>query len=288
MFWAGNFVLGRAFSIDIPPITLAAIRWALALLLVLPFALPALWRHRAAIYRHRWVLMILGVLSVASFNTLAYIGLQYTTALNGTLMQSTMPVMILVLSSFLLGEAASLRQWSGVVISLCGVLLLISQGQLSILMALQFNQGDLWIIFAMFIWACYSVGLRWRPDDLPPFTLFAAMLLVGVICLLPLSLWEMSDRAAFQWQPEFYYLFAYLAIFPSVLAYLFWNYGIAKLGAQRAGLFIHLVPVWGMLLSVVFLNEQVHAFHLGGIGLIFAGIYLAVITKNTTKSVLQR
>ena len=250
------------------------------MLLVLPFALRVLWQNREVIYRHRWVLIILGVLSVASFNTLAYIGLQHTTALNGTLMQSTMPIMILVLSSLVLREAASARQWLGVTISLAGVLLLMTQGQLAKLVDLAFNQGDLWIILAMFVWACYSIGLRWRPVELPPFALFAAMLVVGVICLLPLSVWEMSAQPTFHWQFEFYFLFAYLAIFPSILAYLFWNYGVARLGTKRSGLFIHLVPMWGVILSGLFLGEKVQAFHLVGIALIFVGIYLAVINQT--------
>ncbi|MCP4595691.1 DMT family transporter [Neptuniibacter sp.] len=280
LFWAGNFVLGRAFSTDIEPITLAFIRWAAALLVLLPFALPALWRNRELILANGARLFVLGALSVAGFNTFAYLGLQSTTAMNGTLMQSTMPIMILLLSAIFLKEMASLKQWLGVVVSLAGVLVLISQAQIERLFQLEFNKGDLWIIFAMLIWGIYSIGLRWKPKELSAFAFFSTTLVVGVVILAPLSWWEMQGAPAIEWNNDLYLLFAYLAVFPSILAYLFWNYGVEKLGAQRSGLFIHLVPLWGMILSIIFLGEQVQTFHLVGMALIFSGIYLAVLSGS--------
>ena len=247
--------------------------------------IPTLWKQRALI-RENWLsLSLLGTLSVATFNTLAYIGLQSTTALNGTLMQSTMPIMILLLSAVFLRETATKKQWLGVIVSLAGVLLLISKGNLELLLDLRFNTGDLWIISAMLIWGIYSICLRWKPVDLTQFAFLQLTLVVGVFVLMPLAVWEQQHAIEIQWNRDLYFLFAYLAVFPSILAYLFWNYGVEKIGAQKAGLFIHLVPLWGMILSVSFLGEQVQAFHLGCMALIFAGIYLAVIadrTKTTT------
>lgn len=231
-------------------------------------------------------LFILGGLSVAGFNTLAYMGLQSTTAVNGTLMQSTMPIMILCLSALFLREMATLKQWLGVIVSLCGVLLLISQAKLELLLKLEFNTGDLWIITAMLVWGVYSIGLRWKPSGLTQFEFLQITLIVGVVILYPLALWEQQSAPAIQWSYELYMLIAYLAVFPSILAYLFWNYGVEKLGAQKSGLLIHLVPLWGIILSVTFLGERVQAFHLAGMALIFAGIYLAVIAdrSKTTKN----
>ncbi len=285
LFWATNFVLGRAVSPDIPPITLAFIRWSVALAILLPFVIPTIWRYRGLISENWPILFLLGTLSVGTFNTLAYIGLQYTTALNGSLMQSTMPIMILLLSTLFLREMATMKQWMGVALSLSGVLLLISQAKLELLLGLRFNAGDLWIITAMLVWGIYSICLRWKPVDLPLFSFLQLTLIIGVVFLMPFVWWEQQNASEIQWSNNLYLLFAYLAIFPSILAYLFWNYGVEKLGAQKAGLFVHLVPLWGMILSVSFLGEQVQAFHLGGMALIFAGIYLAVIadrTKTTT------
>ncbi len=280
MFWAGNFVLARAFSVDIPPITLASIRWTAAFLILLPFALPAIYRHWHTVRQNLPILCLFSVLSVAGFNTLAYIGLQYTTAVNGTLMQSSLPIMILLLSTLVLKEAASLRQWAGVFVSLLGVLILISRADFAVLAGLHFNPGDLWVLFAMLVWGCYSIVLRWRPEGLPGFTLFSVTLTIGVLLLAPLAFIEMQDRPAIVWDSDVYMLIAYLAVFPSILAYMFWNYGIEKLGARSAGLFIHLVPLWGMLLSVIFLGETLYAFHFWGIVLIFVGIYFAVISDK--------
>lgn len=278
LFWAGNFVLARAFSVDIPPVTLAFVRWFVALLILLPFSLPVLIRHGAVIRRYWKRLALMGGLSVAGFNTLAYIGLQSTTAMNGTLMQSSMPIMILLISAVVLGEKASFKQWGGVALSLLGVSLLITQGQLGLLLSLQFNPGDLWILCAMFVWATYSVALRWRPKELTGFAFFSVTLLAGNLILAPFAYFEMSSADPIEWNVELYGLVLYLAIFPAILAYLFWNYGVSQLGAETAGLFVHLVPLWGMILSILFLGEELKPFHLWGIALIFSGIYLAVIS----------
>lgn len=282
LFWAGNFVLARAFSVDIPPITLALIRWSLAFIILLPFAIPAIYKHRDVIRQYWPRLVLFGALSVAGFNTLAYIGLQTTTAMNGTLMQSSMPIMILCMSTLVLRESASMRQWLGVLLSLLGVLALISKGDLEALMSLNFNSGDLWVLLAMFVWACYSLALRWKPKEMSGFAFFSVSLTVGVIILVPLSLLETERALQIQWDVNLMLLIAYLAIFPSILAYSFWNYGVEKLGANKAGLFIHQVPMWGIVLSVIFLAEQVQAFHLWGIALIFTGIYFAVVAGTVT------
>ncbi len=263
---------------DIPPFSLAFIRWSLALLILLPFAIPVMVKNRQLIGDNLKILIVLGILSVATFNTLAYIGLQYTTAVNGTLMQSSMPIMILLISALFLREPASLKQWLGVAVSLLGVTTLITRGQPDQIVQFQINPGDLWILLAMLVWATYSICLRWRPQGLSGFAFFSVTLSVGVIALIPFAVWEMAHSDPINWNQDLYLTLGYLALFPSILAYMFWNYGVARLGAGRAGLFIHLVPLWGMMLSVLFLGEQVHTFHLWGIGLIFIGIYLAVLS----------
>jgi len=243
--------------------------------------MPAVWKKRHLVKRNWRSLIILGVLSVGCFNTLAYIGLQSTMALNATFMQSTMPIMILCLSAFFLREKATVKQWFGVLLSLSGVSVLISGASLDALVNLQFNRGDLWVISAMLVWAIYSIGLRWKPVGLNHFEFLLITLIIGVVFLMPLAIWEQSVTPDILWNQNLVLLIAYLAIFPSILAYLFWNYGVEKLGARKAGLFIHLVPFWGVVLSITFLGEPLKAFHLGAIALIFAGIYLAVISDNT-------
>ncbi|MBV1789073.1 DMT family transporter [Marinobacterium sp. D7] len=283
LFWAGNLVSARAIHADIEPVTLALLRWSLVLLLILPWALPRLWRQRSVLLRHLPILLVLSILGVANFNTFLYIGLQDTTASNGALMQSAIPVVILLLSAVLLREPTTGRQWLGVLISILGVAVLITRADPEMLLNLSFNPGDIWIGAAVLTWSLYSLALRWRPAELDGFTLFACNVLIGVLALLPFALNEQHSATALQWSPSVLSAVAYMAIFPSILAYLFWNRGVAELGAARAGLFIHLMPLFGVLLSVLFLGETLHLYHALGMLLIFTGIYLATLSKTTGK-----
>ncbi len=278
LFWAGNFVLGRAMHLVIPPMLMAEIRWSLALVIILPFLLPRLIANREVIRRHWLKLSVMAILSVASFNTLVYIGLTMTTATNATLLQSAVPIVILLISGTLLKEHIAVKQWLGVAISLLGVITLITQGDLTQLLHLQINQGDIWILGAVLSWAIYSITLRWRPAELDGFTFFGVTVAVGVVVLLPFAWYDLNHSQPVVWELNVYLTLVYMAICPSILAYLFWNRGVEELGAPKAGLFIHLMPIFGLLLSALFLDETVYSYHFVGMILIFAGIYLAVIS----------
>lgn len=280
LFWAGNFVLGRSMNSVISPVVMAELRWLLALLIIFPFLLPKFKKNKAIIIQNWPILILLSVLSVACFNTFIYIGLTITTATNATILQSIIPIAILILSACWLKEAVSKRQWLGVLISLSGVLVLITKGNLSSLLEFTINQGDIYVLIAVIFWAIYSILLRFRPAELDGFTFFGITVLVGSIALLPFALIEYHYYApSIIWQNSSLLTILYMAIFPSILAYVFWNKGVSELGAAKAGLFIHLMPCYGLILSSFFLHEKVYPFHIGGILLIFCGIYLAVFTK---------
>lgn len=280
LFWAGNFVLGRAMHLVISPIIMAEMRWLLALLIILPFLLPRLKKNKTIILQHWPVLTLLSVLSVACFNTFIYLGLTITTATNATILQSVIPIVILILSALCFKENVSKQQWLGVFISLSGVLILITKGDLSSLANYTINQGDIYVLIAVVLWAIYSILLRYRPAELDGFTFFGITVLFGSIALLPFSLIEYHYYSpVIVWQNSTLLAILYMAIFPSILAYIFWNKGVSELGAAKAGLFIHLMPCFGLILSSFFLNEKIYPFHIGGILLIFYGIYLAVFTK---------
>ncbi len=280
LFWAGNFVLARAIHLDMQPFTLAFLRWALALLIIAPWWLPRAWRLRQVLKDKLPVLFVQGFLGVACFNTLIYFGVQYTQASNAMLMQSAVPLMILLLGALLFGERASGRQWLGVILSLGGVLVLISRGQLEVLTGFAFNEGDLWIFLAMLSWSFYTISLRWRPAALDGLTFFGFSVLVGVLVLLPLMLWEQGGELAIPTTEPFLLTVLYMAIFPSILSFLFWNLGVERLGAPTAGLFIHLMPMFGLLLATVFLGESLGLYHLVGILLIFTGLYIAILAQS--------
>ncbi len=274
LFWAGNFILGRAFHNDIPPVALAFWRWALASLLIIWPAAKHLRRDWPEILRKWPAVLLLSTLGVAAFNTLAYSGLQYTQAINAFLVQSLMPVLIVALSFLIFREKVRLAQAMGILTSLSGAATIIAHGDLGALMSLQVNRGDLLVSSAIICYAGYSVMLRKRPH-VHPLSFIAVTFWLGTVIITPLYLWETLYVRVMPLGITSFTVIAYVAIFPSIISYLCFNRGVELIGANRAGLFIHLMPVFGSLMAIIFLGEQFLWYHAFGIGLIAAGIYLA-------------
>ncbi len=274
LFWAGNFVLARAMHASIPPVSLAFWRWSLALLILLPFGLPHLLRQRTEVRQGWKTLLLLGVLGVGCFNTLVYIGLQTTTATNGVVLNSVIPILILGISRVFLGQRLGKIQIAGVLLSLGGVWTLIFRADPALMQQLRIEPGDLWILAAVLCWAVYTVMMRRIPISFHPLTLLTATIGIGVLALFPVFLWEFSSGARFALNVPNLGTILYVGVFASLVAYSCWNRGVQIIGANRAGLFLHLIPVFGTLLSVVFLGEKLQAFHGLSIGFIFLGIYM--------------
>ncbi len=281
-FWGGNFNIARAFNLEIPPMGLSFWRWTVAGVILLPFVWRPMRQQWPACKQHFPLVFALGILGVAGFNTLVYLGLQTTTATNGVLMQSVNPIFIIILSSLLLGEFASKRQWLGIFISLLGVLAILIQGQLANLLKLDFHAGDLIILLAVLDWSLYTVLLRKLPNELKGLPILGYTIAIGILGILPLYLYEalMTSRSMpVNWISISSVL--YVAIFPSVLSYLFWNHGTQRIGANRAGQFAHVVPISGIIIAVLLLGEQLHLYHLLGISLVAVGIVLANYRHKT-------
>lgn len=283
-FWSGNWVIGRAFVSDaqIPPVALAWWRWAIAVSLMMPFALPQIRRHWATIWRHRKMMSLLAMLGMGFHNLLTYVGLQFTTATNGVLLNSATPVMIILIGVMFFKRRVPAIQLLGVAISLVGVLAILTKGQPELLATVQFNRGDLIVLASMLLWALYTLALKWRPVGVPGIALLAVCGLIGLIGMTPVYLWEMASGKSIQWTWSVAAAMLYLGIFPSVIGYVFWNRGVEEVGPSVAGLFMHLMPVFGSLLAWLFLGERLFWFHLVGIAFIFAGIYLTTRSANTT------
>ncbi|WP_421861943.1 DMT family transporter [Motiliproteus sp.] len=276
LFWSGNFVVARLMHQSMPPLSLSFWRWMLALLILLPWVWPKMRAEQVQLRRHWRLLLLLAVLGVANFNSFVYIGLQSTTATNATLLQSVLPATVVALSVLLLGIRIRPLQLVGLLLSLSGVACIVLQGRLEQLAALQFNRGDLWILAAMLSWATYTVALRWRPETISALALLGSTVAIGALVILPFYLWELLVQGrGFELVPGNLATLGYVALFPSVLAYFFWNYGVARLGAARAGLYINLMPIFGMGLSILFLDEQPEGYHLLGLTLVLGGILLA-------------
>lgn len=279
LFWSGNFVLGRAVRAEVPPVGLAFWRWTTGSILIIGFAWPHLKRDWPMILRHWKLVLLLAFLGVTLFNTLVYTGLQFTTAINALLMQSTMPVLIVLMSYLLFRETVTPLQIVGILLSLAGVLAIVGQGDLTVLLGLSLNLGDLLIFVAVAGYAAYSALLRRRPP-LHPLSLIAATFIAGAAVLLPFYVWEHASGRTVSFDGVTLLTIAYVAIFPSILAYLCFNRGVELAGANRAGLFIHLMPVFGSIMAILFLGERFQWYHGFGILLILLGILLATRRKQ--------
>jgi drug/metabolite transporter (DMT)-like permease len=274
LFWAGNIVLGRGVAGVVPPITLAYVRWTGAFVIGLCFAWPHLKQDWPTLVRHWPRMLLLSATGIASYNTLSYIGLTETTALNVLLLQSAMPLVILLWAYVLFRERPSLAQAAGVLVSLAGVAAIAGQGSLNDLLHLSINRGDVWVLAAMAINGSYVAMFRHRPKS-HPLSFLVATMGVGSCMILPFFLWEQASGARITPDWQAFSALAYIAVFPSFIAYLFFNRGIELIGSGRAGQSMHLMPVLGAVLAVVFLGERFHLYHAVGIALIAAGIVLA-------------
>jgi drug/metabolite transporter (DMT)-like permease len=272
-FWSVNFIVGRAVRADIPPVALAFWRWAVASVLVLFLARPHLREDWPRMRGHVPLLLLLSVLGVSAFNTLVYTGLQQTIALNAFLMQSLMPVLIVGLSFLIFRETITGVQTLGIGISLCGAVTIIAQGDPEVLLGLSINRGDLLFFTAVVCYAGYSVMLRKRPP-IHPLSFLAVTFVTGALILLPLYLWETVYIRPFLWSGKAVLAVGYVAVFPSIVSYFCFNRGVELAGANRAGLFLHLMPVFGSIMAVLFLGESLAWFHGAGIAAIAVGIYL--------------
>jgi drug/metabolite transporter (DMT)-like permease len=275
LFWAGNWVIARGIQGYMSPIAMAFWRWFVALLILAPIVASPIAKEWRLIRRSWKILAVLGVLGVSAFNTLTYTGLKYTPATNGVLLNSVIPVLVIAINVLFLRQPLSGLQSAGVVTSLAGVLVIVAHGDVDTLLRFRVNRGDLWILAAMLAWAVYTICLHWRPRDLSSNAFTGTIIAIGVAVLLPIFAWDYDQGHRTQWGLVTVSAVAYFAVFPSVLAYYFWNAAVAKVGPERASTFLHLMPLFGAVLSSIFLGESLLWYHYAGAVLIFSGLFVA-------------
>lgn len=277
LFWSGNWIAGRALREVMDPIAINFWRWVIAVAILAPFALPALIGQWTAIRRNAGTLLLLALTGVAVFQSLVYLGLRSTTAVNGVLLNSSGPLFILLCSWILERERATLRQVAGMLLSFAGILVILSRGDIDTLLGLGFGIGDGWLLLAMAVWGVYSVLLKRRPAELSGTGFLFVIAVAGVLLLAPayavLALqtppsWPGAEAAAGV---------LYMGVAASVLAFICWNRGVATLGANTAGFTLHLLPAFGTILAILFLGESFHAFHAAGVATILAGVLMATL-----------
>ncbi len=275
LFWGGTTVAARAAAGDIPPLTLTFWRWAIALVLFIPFGFGPFWRQRA-IYLLHWKMMLgLSTLGIAAFTLFYFAGLVLTTGVNASLMHGGTPIAIVILSVLILHERIMAGEIIGIVLALTGVAVIVLKGEPALLLDMEFNIGDILILLSMTCWALYTICLKWLPEGLDKRGLIFALVVIAVPTLAPFYGWELAQEKYFVLSPGNISLILYTAVFSSVLAYLFWNHGVQVVGVKVAGFSNYLIPVFGLIGSILILGETMAPYHVLAIALIVAGLFLA-------------
>ncbi|MBI5262383.1 MAG: DMT family transporter [Bradyrhizobium sp.] len=274
LFWAGNIVLARHVGSHVPPITLTTIRWLGVFLILLPFAWPHLKRDWPALRAHLPLMMFLSLIGFAFNNAISYWAMQYTEALNALLIQSSGPLFVALWSLVLFGVRLTGAQLAGIAVSLAGVLTIILRGDFAALATITFNKGDLMFASALVSFGLYSALIPRRPV-IHQLSFISFTTCCGAFMLMPGALWEFFNGATLKFDALTLATMSYILIFPSTLAYLFFNRGVALIGPNRAAPFFHLVPVFGSAMAILLLGEMLQLFHLIGYALVLAGVITA-------------
>ncbi|WP_416768466.1 DMT family transporter [Sulfurimonas sp. ST-25] len=282
LFWSGNFVLGRFVRDDVQPLELVFFRWLLVCVILLPALYYVSLRNIIRLIRSHFVVTsVLAILSVTFFNTILYTALQTTTATNALLINSSVPIMILILSALMLKHDVTKRQVAGIALSTTGVLFLILKGEIGNIAALNLSHGDFWMLVSSLVWALYSVLFKLKPAGFSSAELFMANMYLGFAYLLPIYLAQgYTFHAELLLFENYWTYFIYVSLFASILSYIFWNRGIDVLGAAKTGQFAHLMPLFGAVLAYIFLGETLQFYHVVGAVLIGAGIYTSLFLSK--------
>jgi len=275
-FWAGNFIVGKVATLfEIPPISLNFYRWFFAWIVLAPFTMRQVILSKSIIKKNIFSILIMSFASISVFNSAVYYGLNYTQVLNGVLLISTIPILIIVISSIFKTEKINILQILGVLVSLSGVIIIITKMQLQKLLHFQLNKGDLWILVAMLSWSIYSIIIKEKKINLKPFVLLQTLITFGVIMLIPFYFLEISSGKNIPLNIPVFLTIAYVVLFAGIGAYIFWNKAVMTIGPNRSGVFLHLMPVFSSIMAIGLLGESFAKFHLVGALFIVTGIFLS-------------
>ena len=281
LFWSGNFIVGKAASIyEIPPFSLNFYRWLFAFIILLPFTYKEIIENKNYILENIGFFIILGITSITIFNSIVYYSLYHTQVISGVLMISTIPVWIMFIASLLKIEKTNIYQIVGVILSLTGVIFIITKADLELVKNLNFNKGDLSMVVAMFSWAIYSALLKKKTYKVSQIALLEVIIICGFIFLVPVYFIEMSLGYKVILETPFILTLSYVVLFPGIIAFFFWIKGIGFIGANRAGVFLHLMPIFGAIMAILIFDEKFMPYHFLGAIFIIVGITLSNKNKK--------
>ena len=275
LFWGGNAVLARGIAAEVPPMNLSFWRWVVALAVLLPFGLRPMWEQRALYLRHWKIVTLLAILGVTGFNSFLYHAVQYTPALNAILVTSVIPAATVMTSWLLFRDRIGWRMAAGSLVAFAGVFAIIVRGDPGALFDLRFNRGDLFALASVAVWALYTTLFRKLPREFHPVGFMQAITIIGLVFIVPFYGRELAAGDVLVLSRGAVFGIAYVGIFASVLAFIFFNKGVTAVGGSRAAQFNYLTPVFGGAMAIVFLGESLEWFHAVGVALILPGLYLA-------------
>ena len=276
LFWSGNFIVGKFATLyEVPPLTLNFFRWLIVWIILIPFTLKDIIKNFKIIKNNFYSIFFMSITSISVFNSIVYYSLNFTQVLNGALMISTIPVLIIFISFIFRTEKINFNQILGVIFSMIGVIIIVSRLDLFKLINLDLNKGDLWLLIAMLSWAIYSTMLRTYKIPLKDLTFISIIVSIGLIFLLPQFLFEYKNYQIIQFNFPVILITSYVVLFAGLGAYIFWNKGVSIVGPNKAGIFLHLMPVFSSFMAIFILNEKLMSFHIIGAVVIIVGIYLS-------------
>ena len=276
LFWSGNFIIGKfAFITDIPPLSLVFYRWLLVWIILLPFTFKEIIKYKKTIIKNLPTLFFLGLTSVGLFNSFTYLSLMYTQVINSTLFNTAIPAIIILICFLFKIESTNKFQIIGLIVSIIGIISIITKLNLNILLSLDFNKGDLIMIGGVLSWGVYSSLLKKKTFTLPLLTLVHVICTFGLICVTPQYIYELSQGLVIKFDINLFYILIFLAIFPSIGSYYCWAGAVSIIGANRAGISLSLIPLFSSILAILLFKEQFQFFHLIGSILIIIGLFLS-------------
>jgi drug/metabolite transporter (DMT)-like permease len=276
LFWAGNFIVGKAaFVENIPPMSLVFFRWSLVWLILIPFTYKEISKYKDVILKNLPLLFFLALTSVGLFNSFTYLALVYTQVINASLFNTAIPAMIILLCFIFKIEKTNRFQIMGLILSVIGILSIITKLDLNVLLSLNFNKGDIIMIGGVVTWGLYSSFLKKKKFTLPLLTLVHVLCTFGLLFILPQFLFEVSKGQIIKFDINLGYILVYLALFPSIGSYYCWAGAVSIIGANRAGIFLSLIPLFSTILAIIFFDEKFYFFHFIGSVLIVLGLFLS-------------
>ena len=277
LFWSGNFVIGRFSSLEniVSPLSLAFYRWVIAFLILTPFCLQKAVKELPLLKKQPGMIFLIILTGPTLFNTLVYLGLTSTTVINSLLIISTTPMLIILLNKLLYKAQTNIFQMIGIFISLIGVCYVITKGSFQNIFDSEFYFGDLFILLAVTSWALYSIFLKKNETGVSGFSFLYLSFVFTVILLFPVYLYDIFIQDNFiNIDQKTLLVIGYTGIFPSIISYMCWNTGVALIGPNKSGPFLHLMPIFGGILAFLVFRETLEIYHYAGILSVIVGIII--------------